>query len=155
MNFAWSLRPIFIWLTIWTGLDFDRSQKKNNIRRWFLRVLSLLWLIFSIWVDISTIVHTIIQLIYYTKSTDKEGASIISFWNRKIAWIIISILFTGFHLSVFVSALIKWKPLWKKIKLVQLNLTYPTTSYRRLRRETFLGLFPFPMVKPRFSILIF
>ena len=150
MNFAWSLRPIFIWLTIWTGLDFDRSQKKNNIRRWVLRFFSLLWLTFSISVDIGDIADLITQLIHYTKSTDKDGASIIGFWNKKISWIIISILFIGFHFSVFVSALVKWKPLWKKIKLVQLNFNYPTTSYRRLHRETFVGLLPFSMVKPRY-----
>ena len=137
MNFFWSLNPIFIWLTICTGLDFDRSKKRKNIRRWFLRVYSLLLFIFFTTFSTVKITENITELKGYPNSTNQVWESIVSFGNRKIAWISIYILCIGFHLSV---DFVKWKPVWKKIKLVELNLNYPITFYRRLRCETFVGL---------------
>ena len=148
MNLLWSLKPIFIWLTICTGLDFDRSKKKKNIRRWFLRVHSLFLFIFYTSFSTVRIAENIIQLKSYHNSTNNVGDSMISFWNRKITWALIHILCIGFNLSVFVSALVKWKPLWKKIKLVQFNFNYPATSYRQLRRESFIGLLLLSTVIP-------
>ena len=140
MNFVWSLKPIFIWLTLCTGLDFDRSEKRKKIGRWFFRAYSLLLLICYISFSIYEVTESMIQLKCNLNSTENRRNSIISCWNKKISWILISLMCIVFNLSVFVSAYVKWKPLWKKIKLVQLNLSDLTTSYRRLRRETFVGL---------------
>ena len=154
MNFAWSLKPIFIWLTIWMGLDFDRSKKKKNSRRWLLRIYSVI--MFSFYISFSTVKinEHIVNIKYYSNSTDNVGESIFSFWNKTIAWILTHILLIAFYLSVFLSAFLNWKPLWKKIKLVQLNLNYPTTCYRRLRRETFGGLLLLFTVIPNHSLNI-
>ena len=154
MNFVWSLKPIFIWLTLCTGLDFDRSEKRKKIGRWFLRAYSLLLFICYISFNIYEVTETMIQLKYNLNSTCHVGESMFSFWNRKIAWMLINILFVTFHLSVFESAFLNWKPLWKKIKRVQLNLNYPTTCYRRLRRETFGGLLLLSTVIPNHSLNI-
>ena len=139
MNFVWNLKPIFIWLTLCTGLDFDRSEKKSNIGRWFLRVYSLLLLICYISLNIFDVTQTVVILKHSLNSTQNGKDSIISIWNRYLSWILISLLCIGFNLSAFVSAYVKWKPLWKKIKLVQLDSS-DLTSYRRRRRETFAGL---------------
>ena len=88
-------------------------------------------------------------------STNIVGDSIISFWNRNLTRILNYILLIAFYSSVFVSAFLKWKPLWKKIKLVELNLNYPITCYRRLRRETFVGLLLLFMVIPNHSSMKF
>ena len=151
MNFAWSLKPIFIWLTICTGLDFDRSEKRKHIGRWFLRVNSLLLFIFFITISNVTIVGIIIDLKNYHNSTKQDLESHLGFENRKIAWILIYILLVAFQLSVVVSAFGKWKPLWEKMELVQLNLSFPATYYRRLRRETSIGLILLSTVIPSHS----
>ena len=148
MNFVWSLKPIFIWLTVCTGLDFDRSEKKEQIRRWFLRAYSLLLFTCYISLNIFEATENINQLKCNLNSTKHCENSIISLWNRKISWMLISLMCIGCNLSVFMSGLVKWKPLWKKIKLVQLNLSDLTTSYRRLRRETFIGLLLLSTVIP-------
>ena len=140
MHFVWSLKPIFIWLSICTGLDFDRSEKRKSIIRWFLTVYGVLLLIFYILFNTVKADEHFVQMQCYSNSIYHVGESMFSFYNRKIAWMLINILFVTFHLSVFLSAFLNWKPLWKKIKHVQLNLNYPTTCYRRLRRETFGGL---------------
>ena len=140
MNFIWSLKPIFIWLTFCTGLDFDRSEKKKKIRRWFLRAYSLLLFICFVSLNIFLVAQNILELKCHLNSTKNCEDSIISLWNREISWILIFLMCAGFEFSVFVSAYIEWKPLWKQIKLVQLDLSDLTTSYRRLRRETFVGL---------------
>ena len=136
MNFAWSLRPIFIWLTICTGLDFDRSTKRSNIGRWLLRVYSLVWLVFfTIPINTLNIVYEIFHF-----NSNKIQLPLTMSLNRTLSWNLVYSLVIVLHLSVIVSALIKWKPLWKKIKLIQSDLSDLTTSYRRLRHETFLGL---------------
>ena len=148
MNFVWSLKPIFIWLTFCTGLDFDRSEKKKKIRRWFLRAYSLLLFTCYMLLNIFEASVDISQLKCNLKLTDNCKNSIISLWNRKISWVLITLMCIGFNLSVFISGLVKWKPLWKKIKLIQLDLSDLTTSYRRLRRETFIGLLLLSTVIP-------
>ena len=151
MNFVGSLKPIFIWLTIWTGLDFDRSERKKNIRRWFLRFFCILWLILYISVNTCDMVENIMQLKFYPNSTRNVGGSMINFVNDRITWLLFSSLFIGFYVSMIVSDLVKWKPLWKKIKLIQLELNYPATSFRRLRRDTLLGLLLLSTVIPNHS----
>ena len=151
MNFAWSLKPIFIWLTICTGLDFDRSEKRKHIGRWFLRVYNLLLLIFFTTFSTVNIAQNIIEFKRFPNSTNQVWESHVNFGNRKIAWILIYILLIAFQLSVAVSAFVKWKPLWKQIELVQLNLSFPATYYRRLRRETFIGLILLSTVIPSHS----
>ena len=151
MNFAWSLKPIFIWLTICTGLDFDRSEKRKNIRRWFFRVFSLLLFIFYISFNILRMAGHIIEIKYFPISIHQSSESIINFLNRKIAWMLTIILLIVFHFSLFVSAFVKWKPVWKNIKLIELNLSFDTTNYRRLRRETLVGLILLSTVIPSYS----
>ena len=151
MNFIWSLKPIFIWLTFCTGLDFDRSEKEKKIRRCFLRAYSLLLFICFVSLNICLAAQEIIELKCHLNSTKHCENSFISLCNRKISWVLILFMCTGFEFSVFVSAYVEWKPLWKQIKLVQLNLSDLTTSYRRLRRETFVGLLLLFTVKPRHS----
>ena len=154
MNFVWSLKPIFIWLTIFTGLDFDRSKKKKTIRRWFLRFFRILWLILYIAVNTCDIAENIVQLKCYPNSTKNVGWSKINFMNARITWISFSSLIIGFYLSILVSGLVKWKPLWKKIKLIQLELSDLTTCYRRLRRETFVGLLLISTVIQSFNTVL-
>ena len=146
MNFVWSLKPIFISLAIYTGVDIDRSKKKKNVRRWFLRIYCFLLLIFYISCSTIKIASKITSLESHQTLTNHDEESIISLWNRKITRILTYILLIAFYLLAFVSAFLKWKPLWKKIKLVELNLNYPTSCYRRLRRETFVGLLLLSMV---------
>ena len=148
MNFAWSLRPIFIWLNVFMGLDFDRSRKKKNYRRWLLIVFSLLLLCFTIVTNTYYMTRHILEIKSYLHSTNEVEESIISFWNRIFTWLLISILSISFHLTAVVSAFVKWKPLWKQIKLVQVDLSDLTTSYRRLRRETLVALLLLTAVMP-------
>ena len=136
MNFAWSLRPIFIWLTICTGLDFDRSKKRSNIGRWLLRVYSLVWLVFFT-IPVNTY-NIVMECIAFNSNKGQEPLT--TNLNRSLSWNLICSLIIVLHLSVIVSALVKWKPLWKKIKLIQSDLSDLTTFYRQLRRETSLGL---------------
>ena len=151
MNFIWSLKPIFIWLAICTGVDFDRSKKRKIIRRWFFRIYCLFLFILHISFDTVRIAGNIIEIKYYLNSTNQVSESIISFFNTKIAWILTNIFLIVFHSSVFVSAFVKWNFLWKKIKLVQLNLNFLTTYYRRLRHETLVGLMLLSMVMSIYS----
>ena len=151
MNFVWSLKPIFIWLAICTGLDFDRSEKRKTIRRWFFQVLSLLFFIFYISFDIFRIAGSIIEIQYYHNSTNQVSESIISFLHTRIAWILTNILLIVFHFSLFVSAFDKLKPVWKNINLIQSNLSFPATNYRRIRRETLGGLILLSTVIPSHS----
>ena len=148
MNFAWSLRPIFIWLNVCLGLDFDRSKKKKNIRRWFLIFFSLLLLCLTILSNTYYMATHILEIKSYLNSTSAVQEPIVSFWNRTFTWLLIYILSIAFHLSAVVSAFVKWKSLWKKIKLVQVDLSDLSTSYRRLRCETLVALLLLSVVIP-------
>ena len=152
MNFVWSLRPIFIWLTISMGVDLDRSSKRSNIGRWLLRIYSLFWFFcFSVPVNAINMAIAVVDIRVFLSSAKRVEKSVIAFLNREIAWISIYILYILFHFSVLVAALVKWKPLWNKLERVQSDTNDQTTSYRQLRRETFVGLVFIPTVIMAFA----
>ena len=143
MEFAWSLKPIFIWLMICLGIDLDRSNKKSKIHRWLIIFYSFCLLIC---ITMPAAVHNIVlNVLYKSKEKNIEGKQLFrqsAAMNvtRKIFWTAIRTLFFLIHLSLVVSVRFKWKPLWKKLKTIESMIYNQIPFYRQLRRDAIIGL---------------
>ena len=75
------------------------------------------------------------------KSTHGNGnSSLVKQVNDHLSWIVIDILSMMLHISMYASALVRWKPLWKKLKLIQSIIGDQTSLFREIRRGTIVGL---------------
>ena len=141
MNLAWSLKPIYIYLTICTGIDLDRSKKRSNLKRWLIIFYGLFWLIgFDALCKTFNIVRHNRALVDLISTNGNGNSTLVKELNFNLSWIAIAILSLMLHMSMFASALVRWKPLWKKLKLVQSIIGDQTSLYRQLRRDTIAGL---------------
>ena len=132
MNFAWSLKPIFIWVTIVFGIDLDKSKRRSTLRRRFIIGFGISWLfLFTIPVLTSNITLAILG---YTDDT-----SFIAKLNFQIAAISAGFFGILFHLSVFWAAHGKWRPLWKRLQRIQ-DIIGENTMYSYLRGHAIVGL---------------
>ena len=141
MNLAWSLKPIFICLIISLGIDLHKSKKRSKIKRWLI-VFYGLFLLFGVdAVSKTSDIASNIRALADLKSTYANGNStLVRQVNDNLSWTAIDILSLMLHISIYASALVRWKPLWKKLKLVQSMIGDQTLLYRQLRRDTIAGL---------------
>ena len=143
MDFAWSLKPIFIWLKISLGIDLDRSNKKSKIHRWLIIFYSLC-LIICITMP-AAVYRMVLGVLFKPKENNNEGtklfrSSAVMSLSRSLSWFAICVLLCLIHLSLVVSVHFKWKPLWKKLKTIESMIYNQIPFYRQLRRNAIIGL---------------
>ena len=133
MSFAWSLKPIFIWVMIILGIDLDRSRTKSI---WGHRLIMCLC---GFWLFLFGIPLHIIDIMLAIHSRFIVSSSYVYEKSLKIMFFVFGILGILFHLSLILSASERWKPLWKQLKRAQ-DVIGENTIYNRLRRDTILEL---------------
>lgn len=134
MDFAWSLKPIFAWLTFILGVGLDRPHQRSSVKRCFLLVYAFV------------ITSTSISLFAYNVATSishgVEGNSptfpdetvarstMINMYVNKITGTV-SGAFIQFCFAIGVH--FKWKRLWERLAQIQQLIGHNPPFYRRLR----------------------
>ena len=142
MSFAWSLKPLFIWLLVTFGFDLDISKPKAKCVLKILRFICFIWFIF-ICAPLN---------VYYVivgNGTTSSATSISSVYrlDYNINWILDGILNVLFHISILASAFRKWQPVWEKLKQIQDIIGDESQFYHQIRRCTDQGLIVFCLVR--------
>ena len=141
MNFAWSLKPVFIWFTAISGIDLDLSRQQP---RWTLYLSTFLCAIFVVCLCVPCAVWQIVEGVFYNDESITD--SIVFKINIKIILIVEGILNVFFCIYIIVSLLGKWKPLWERLQELQDVLGDESELYGQLRRGVTLGLILIVMV---------
>ena len=142
MNFAWSLKPIFIWFTILFGTDLDRSEAKSKFRRCLSIIICLFWLLcFSIPFSAYSL--------YLGVTKNRYPTSFYKQTNWQIDLFGYGTLITLFHVSILFAAFVKWRPLWEKLQRIQDAIGEDRQFYRQIRRDATMGLILLLMVTLR------
>jgi len=141
MNFAWSLKPVFIWFTAISGIDLDLSRQQP---RWTLYLSTFLCAIFVVCLCVPCAVWQIVEGVFYNDESITD--SIVFKINIKIILIVEGILNVFFCIYIIVSLLGKWKPLWERLQELQDVLGDESELYGQLRRGVTLGLILIIMV---------
>ena len=116
MNFAWSFKPIFVWLFAILGLDLDESKKKSRCTRHLSIFVCLFW---AFGVKIPYYSYRMYQKLTYVKL---DGKSFIVITNNKITLAMNGLMYIWFHIALMVwlgdlifltpksCSLISWSP---------------------------------------------
>ena len=135
MNFAWSFKPIFVWLFAILGLDLDESKRKSRCTRHVSIFVCLFW---AFGVKIPYYSYRMYQKLTYVKL---DGKSFIVITNNKITLAMNGLMYIWFHIALMVSYFGKWKSFRGKLQLLEDAIGYEGEFYRQLRREITGGIF--------------
>ena len=133
MDFAWSFKPIFIWLYAMFGIDLDKSKRKSRWRRYFSIFLCFVW-IFCFTIPLSS------RFILQFFMQERNDTPFIFRINWRIIIIIQSILLTSFMIALVGSYFRKWTFFWEKLKQLEDAIGDEGAFYRQLQREITAGL---------------
>jgi len=134
MNFAWSLKPIFIWIFAIFGIDLDKSKQKAGWPLYLSISLCLFWIL-------CLKIPFYSARIYEGLMYDNFGRTSFVFKiNFKMIWILSGVLHISFSISMIGSYFGKWKSVWEKMQQLQYAIGDDGAFYRQLRREITAGL---------------
>lgn len=134
MNFAWSFKPIFLWLFAIVGIDLDESKRKSRCAIYLSIFICLFWAL-----GLKIPYHTC--MIYYElMSNVVDETSFVSQTNLIVILILGGVSHISIQIALIGSYFGKWKSFWEKLQLLQDAIGDEGSFYRQLRRETIKGL---------------
>jgi len=132
MDFAWSLKPIFLWFTFILGIDLDKSKRMSNLGKRLTICYGVAWVIlFSIPSHVMDIIFLVLDLTITGSYVFKMNMAAV-FIGKAIFGIL-------FHLSILKAAFRKWKLLWNTLQRMQYRIG-DNSIYNCLRRDAIFGL---------------
>ena len=134
MNFGWSLKPIFLLFTVVFGIDLENYKKKSTFALFLITFLCIFWLFcFNIPVNVLNIVIGV-------RNDLSINNSYIFKINFKLTLIATGTFCILLQVSVLVSAIVKWKPLWRTLHRIQYAIGDHSSFHRQLRRQIIFGI---------------
>ena len=143
MSFAWSFKPIFIWLTVLLGINLDFSKKRSTIGRYTLIIYSSVFFLTVTYFQLGPIW----DLYFHSPNHLRDKAAFanktensylaLNFQINQLTQVVLCILI---HFCFVVNAKFKWETLWNRLEQIQQVVGHQLWFYRRLRKISMIAV---------------
>ena len=138
-NFAWSFKPILVWMKL-IGIDLNSSQQ---FRSSICRYSQLLYGVFILLLSSGSVIYMVSKILGgNSSSSEKYAYSQTSTMKRTIEMYFIATVtyILATHILLMAVTAVKWKKLWQTLQQIEDQFLLDNYHFQQCRKVVIIGL---------------